>query len=66
MILWKVNIIVFVKKDNKWGFNASGPYYGRLRQYGFLTAEIDKNTFNNDFYFTKLYQDADYVVLYNN
>lgn len=63
---WKVNIIVFVKKDNKWGFNASGPYYGRFRQYGFLTAEIDKNIFNNDFYFTKLYQDADYVVLYNN
>ncbi len=62
---WNVDIIVFVKEADNWGFTAGQPVFGMLRSPAPLRAVADKRIFSNNLYFEKLYEDDFYVVLRN-
>jgi hypothetical protein len=62
---WKVDIIVFVKEDDKWIFKATSPEFGKVSSGVGLRAIVNKDIFDNKSHFAKLYEDKYYVVLRN-
>jgi hypothetical protein len=62
---WKVDIIVFIKEDDKWIFKAASPEFGEFFSGEGLKAIVKKDIFDNKLHFSKLYEDKYYVVLRN-
>ena len=68
-VIWDKKEKKWVRKEREeyinWLFSASAPEFGRFFKKPRLEVEIYKNIFNNESYFTNIYEDQYHVVLRN-